>query len=181
MSLQSSRTIIHPAVYEKGKLVEEESYTVLPQLQQPQSYPDGRTKQSYKDECDINKIMARAEKGGTISHLAKYEAVYGDFSDFDFQEQTQKLTRGREIFDDLPAELRQEFGQSPAKFFEYVNDPANAGDLRRKLPPLSAPGRQLPKVGVTLADEAARAAASELASENSALTDEASAVVTPTD
>ncbi len=124
-------------------------------LEQVQEYTDGRTKQSYKDECDIQKIMARAEKAGTISHLTKFGGVYSDFSDFDFQEQTQMLTRGREIFDELPGELRQEFGQSPAKFFEYVNDPANVDELRKKLPGLAAPGRQMVSTRPATADEQA--------------------------
>ncbi len=123
-------------------------------------YDDGMTKQCHKDECDIEKIMARFDVSGTISHLSKYEPVYADFSDFDFQTQTQMLTRGREIFDALPAELRQEFGQSPEKFFKYVNDPANADDLRNKLPALAKPGRQLPQTSPPTADveKAAKAA-----------------------
>lgn len=134
-------------------------------LQQPQSYEDGRTKQCFKDECDIEKIMARADKAGTISHLEKFQGVYADFSDFDFHEQTSKLTRGREIFDQLPAELRQEFGQSPADFFKFVNDTENIDDLRKKLPALAKPGQQLSKTSPLTADEeAAAAAASELAS-----------------
>ncbi len=134
---------------------------------QVKKYTDGRTKQCFKDECNISKIMARAEKAGTISHLQQFEGVYADYSDFDFFEQTQKLTRGREIFDQLPAELRREFGQSPAAFFDYVNDPANADDLREKLPGLAAPGNQLPDVTPPDADtQAARAAVSEPASGN---------------
>jgi len=121
-------------------------------------YKDGRTKQSFKDETDIQKIMSRFSVSGTISHLAKYEGTYSDFSDFDFHEQTNKLTRGREIFDDLPAEIRREFGQSPAAFFAYVNDPANAEELRKKLPALAKPGQQLPKGPSETADEAAAAA-----------------------
>ncbi len=125
-------------------------------------YEDGRTKQSFKDDTDINKIMARFDRTGTISHMSKYEGVYADFSDFDFQVQTQRLTRGREIFDALPAELRREFGQSPAAFFAYVNDPANAADLAQKLPALAEPGQQLPGEAMPTADkEAALAAASE--------------------
>ncbi len=133
---------------------------------QPRSYRDGRTKQAFKDECDIEKIMARAEKAGTISHLEKFEGVYADFSDFDFFTQTQKLTRGREIFDELPAELRREFDQSPAKFFEFVNDPSNVAELRKKLPALAAPGTQRIETTPANADtQAAQAAASEPASE----------------
>ncbi len=113
-------------------------------LEPDKVYDDGRTKQCYKDECDIQKIMDRFARTQTISHLAKHEGVYADFSDFDFHEQTMKLTRGREIFDELPAELRTEFQQSPAKFFAYVNDPVNVDKLREKLPGLAKPGRQLP-------------------------------------
>lgn len=131
-------------------------------LKQPQKYEDGRTKQCFRDECDIQKIMARAERGATISHLAKYEGVYADYSDFDFQTQTQKLTQGREIFDALPAEVRREFSQSPAQFFAYVNDAANKADLANKLPALAQPGQQLPRTSPPTADEqAAIAAASE--------------------
>ncbi len=129
-------------------------------LVEPKDYSDGRTKQCHADECDINKIMARFDVTGTISHVAKYEGVYADFSDFDFHKQLGMLTRGREIFDDLPAELRQEFGQSPAAFFDYVNDPANKDKLRDKLKGLASPGRQMPSAD----QEAAEAAASEPAS-----------------
>ena len=105
-------------------------------------YTDGRTKQAFKAECDINKILSRAQKAGTMSHLQKYEGVYGDFADYDFFENQRMLTRGREVFDALPSELRKEFDQSPAAFFDYVNDPANQEDLAKKLPALAMPGRQ---------------------------------------
>ncbi len=126
-------------------------------------YDDGRTKQSFKDETDIEKIMARADKTGTISHMAKYEGVYADFSDFDFHQQNNMLARGREIFADLPAEIRKEFSQSPAEFFEFVNDPKNIEDLKTKLPALAEPGRQHTQVSAPDADTEAVLAASETA------------------
>ncbi len=139
-------------------------------LTQVKKYTDGRTKQCFKNECDIQKIMARAEKAGTISHLEKYQGVYADYSEVDFFSMTQTLTRGREVFDELPAEIRQEFGQSPAKFFAFVNDPANKDDLLTKLPALAKPGKQLinPTSPPTADQEAALAAASEPASVNPA-------------
>jgi len=106
------------------------------------TYTDGRTKQSFKDETDINKILHRAQKAGTLSHLQRFEGRYGDFADFDFFEATLQLTKGREVFDALPSELRNEFNQSPAQFFAYVNDPANIDELSKKLPALAEPGRQ---------------------------------------
>ncbi len=106
------------------------------------TYNDGRTKQSFKDETDINKILSRAQKAGTLSHLQKYEGTYGDFADFDFFEAQIKMTRGREVFDALPSEIRMEFAQSPAAFFAYANDPENKDRLRELLPGLAMPGRQ---------------------------------------
>ena len=124
-------------------------------------YDDGRTKQSFKDETDIEKIMARADVTGTISHLAKYEGVYADFSDFDFHTQNNMLTRGASIFADLPAEVRREFRESPAAFFEFVNDPKNIEDLRKKLPALAKPGRQITQVTAPDADKEAALAAGQ--------------------
>ncbi len=119
---------------------------------QPTEYKDGRTKQSFRDETDINKIIQRAEKTGTISHLNRHQGSYSDFADFDYFGNLQKLTRGREIFDDLPAELRNEFEGSPTKFFNYVNDPANVGRIGELLPELAEPGRQLMSVVPPVAD-----------------------------
>ena len=109
---------------------------------QVQEYTDGRTKQAFADETDINKILHRAQKAGTLSHLQKYEGMYGDFADFDFMDAQLNLVKGRELFDELPSELRNEFNQSPAQFFDYVNDPANRDNLAEKLPGLAQPGRQ---------------------------------------
>lgn len=100
------------------------------------------TKQAFKDECDINNILRRAQKTGTISHLAAHGAQYGDFADYDFFEHQQKLTKGREIFDALPSEIRNEFRNDQVSFFRYVNDPENADRLDELLPGLAAPGRQ---------------------------------------
>lgn len=110
---------------------------------QPQSYDDGRTKQAFKDAADINKLLAKAQREGTISHLAKYEAVYGDFSDIgDLLTAHERLGRAQAIFDELPGELRREFNNSPQAFFEFVNAPDNADKLQRVLPALARPGRQ---------------------------------------
>ncbi len=116
-------------------------------------YKDGRTKQSFRDETDINQILKRAQKSGTISHLNKYEARYGDFSGFDFFEAQLKLAQGATMFADLPVEIRREFNQSPAQFFDYVNDPANKDDLKKLLPALAEPGRQNLNVKTLDADE----------------------------
>ncbi len=113
---------------------------------QTKDYSDGRTKQSFKNSTDINRILAKAEKGSGISHLAKYEASYADFEAFDFQDAQNTLARADSIFNELSGELKQEFQQSPQKFFEFVNNADNVGQLARIFPELQAPGRQMPDV-----------------------------------
>ncbi len=119
------------------------------------TYKDGRTKQSFKDECDINRILNRAQKTGTISHLANRGGEYGDFSSFDFFDAQTKLAKAREIFDELPSEMRREFENTPAKFFEFCNDPANVDRLAEVLPAIAEPGRYFPPIKKTAANQAA--------------------------
>lgn len=109
---------------------------------QPKSYPDGRTDIAFKDSADINKLLVKARKAGSLSHLQKYKGVYGDFSDFDFFAAQNALAKGQQIFEELPAEIRREFNQNPGEFFNYVNDPANADNLENLLPKLAEPGTQ---------------------------------------
>jgi hypothetical protein len=43
-------------------------------------YEDGLTKQAFKDSCDINKLLKKASKQGSLAHLIKHpEGVYGEF------------------------------------------------------------------------------------------------------
>lgn len=135
----------------------EELLELLPE----KDYSNGKTVQAFKDETDIRRLLSRAQREGTLSHLQKYEGVYGDFADFDFLDTQLKLIQANEIFSELPSEIRNEFGQSPAAFFDYVNDPANASRLPELLPQLAAPGRQNIDVsGRTPPPVAASAAAS---------------------
>jgi len=172
MSLKLAALVKELPQAQRKKLTRASCLELLPEKE----WGESRTEQCHKDECDINKIMARYQVNGTISHVNKYQGVYADFSDFDFHAHTQKLTQGREIFDALPSEVRDEFRQSPQAFFDFVNDPANKDDLLEKLPALAAPGDQLPPENSPTADRAAReAAASEpVASETATETQESS-------
>lgn len=105
-----------------------------------------RTKQAFKDSTDINKLLVKGAREGTLSHLQKYQGQYGDFSDFDFQGAQNQLAQASTMFEELPAEVRREFGQSPEAFFKFVNDPENMDKLAEKVPALAKAGTQLPNV-----------------------------------
>uniref|UniRef100_UPI004047F662 hypothetical protein n=1 Tax=Shewanella sp. TaxID=50422 RepID=UPI004047F662 len=117
--------------------------------EQPKEYKDGRTKQSFKDETDVNKILAKHSRMGTLSHLEQWGGQYGDLTGFNFQEAQNQMAKANSMFEQLPAEIRREFRHNAEAFFEYVNDPANKDDLATKLPALAKPGTQLPNVRPT--------------------------------
>lgn len=80
-------------------------------------------KESFRDECDINKIMARYAKTGHLPGLIQENPIYGDFSDTPtYMEAVQLVDRAETAFMALPAEVRAECGNEPAVFLERVTD-----------------------------------------------------------
>lgn len=122
---------------------------------------EGRTIQSHTKECDVNQIMKKYARTGTISHLAKHQASYGEVAATDLHEAMNLIKRAEDMFGELPNEIRKEFENNPQKFFAYVNDPANIDDLAEKLPALAEPGYQLPQLGAKGMIQAAAQAAAE--------------------
>ena len=112
----------------------------------PLEYKDGLTKQSFKDQCDINKMLKKAQTVGSIAHLAKYpEATYGEFDgEFDLLTAARKMERAGEIFAELPSEVRGEFGNNPLEFVAFAAKPENNARLREILPAIAEPGSYFP-------------------------------------
>ncbi len=105
----------------------------------------GRTSQSSRNECDVNKIMAKYEKTGAISHLAKHGGDYGFATGVSFHEAMNVVTKAGQMFDELPAVVRRRFTE-PATFLDFVQNPANLEEMvemglaSKKLAPDEAPG-----------------------------------------
>lgn len=104
-------------------------------------YGESMTKQSFKDSCDINKIIKKAQVSGGLSHALKYDsAVYGEFTGVDLLGAYEQVQRAQTIFDDLPSEVRREFDNDAFKFAAYASDPANVERLPELLPAIAEPG-----------------------------------------
>lgn len=91
------------------------------------------TKQAHKDECDLNRIMARAKKGQAVAFRTRYDGQVGDFLDIpaDFHGAMNAVARAQEAFMELPSDVRKRFGNDPEAFFTFANDPANIGEMRK--------------------------------------------------
>lgn len=91
---------------------------------------EGRTKQSHKDECDVNQIMARFQRTGAITHFNKFSPHYEDMTGFDYTEAMQQVAEAQSMFNELPSSLRDRFQHDPANFLDFVQDPANGPEAR---------------------------------------------------
>lgn len=92
------------------------------------STSDDLTVQAYKDETDINVMMRRFKVTGQLPVNAQ-EARYGDFSSpVDFQEALNRVIAARSEFDRLPADLRDRFGNDPARLLAFLSDERNADE-----------------------------------------------------
>lgn len=89
-----------------------------------------RTKQSMKEEVNINNILAKYVKTGTIAHLNRYGATYGFAPAVDFKGAMELIERGRSMFADLPAKVRRQFDNDPQKFLTFVQDEKNLDAMR---------------------------------------------------
>lgn len=89
---------------------------------------EGRTKQSFKNECDINQILARFKRTGVLDFQQKMQPQYGDCTGIEFQEAQFIIAKANGMFAALPAHLRARFDNDPAKFLNFVNDKRNKNE-----------------------------------------------------
>lgn len=88
------------------------------------------TKQSAKDECDINRIMSRFAVTGAIEHLNRHHGDFGNFIGYsDYQTSLNQIIDAQQMFDDLPAKVRTRFGNNPAAFLEFAQNSDNVDEL----------------------------------------------------
>ena len=86
----------------------------------------GVTKQSFKDECDINRIMARYQLTGILPTGDPRVPQFGDFTNVpDYQEALNIVYSAEDQFMELPATLRKFFNNDPGFMLAYMQDPAN--------------------------------------------------------
>lgn len=84
------------------------------------------TVQSERDEADINKIVARIEKGGMITKFNTDPGFFADVSEFDgLQDMIIKVQKAESMFMELPAQVRERFANDPVNLVEFLADTNN--------------------------------------------------------
>ena len=106
-----NKTLIRSAYGEKQKV----TITTL----------DARTEQCHRDECDINKIIAKYDRTGVLTHVNDFEARYEDLTGLDYQTMLNTVANANSMFEGLPSEIRNQFANDPAKFISFMDDENN--------------------------------------------------------
>lgn len=89
------------------------------------------TKQSFRDECNINKIVSRYKQTGVMSHQSAKQPHYMDATTAVSYEQAFDIVQQAEAaFAQLPAKVRRNFGNDPGAFAAFASDPANIDQMR---------------------------------------------------
>lgn len=89
------------------------------------------TRQEFADDCDINTLMDRYEKTGTINHFNNGVPQYLDVTELpDLQGSLEILAEAQSAFMRLPAVTRREFDNDPTKFVDFASNPDNLDKMR---------------------------------------------------
>jgi len=88
------------------------------------------TKQSFRDECDINNILRKFNVTGQLP-AGSVQPQYGDFSGItDYQSALNAVMAAQDSFLALPAKVRARFDNDPALFVEFASDEANKDEMK---------------------------------------------------
>ena len=112
---------------------------------------ESMAKQSFKDECDINVIMARYEKTGVMPDFGGREGRFFDCTGSDFQRAMEIIANAKSMFAQLPAGVRARFYNDPGQMLDFVNDEANREEAQALglLKPVEAPSAAPDAKGAT--------------------------------
>jgi len=92
--------------------------------------PEKGAKQSFKDECDINTILARHRKGAMVTHVNANAGVFADVSEItDYREMIERVRSANEYFMGLSAKVRTFFQNDAAEFLDFISEPDNEAKL----------------------------------------------------
>ena len=89
-----------------------------------------RTKQSFKNECDVNNILKNYNKTGIMPENFN-PGEYRDLDGTDYQEYMQTVASANSMFEELPSALRKRFKNDPAQLLSFVHDDKNVAEAHK--------------------------------------------------
>lgn len=83
-------------------------------------------KQSFKDEVDINNILDKYSRTGVLPETRSAIAQYLDLIKLpDYETALNTVIQADEMFDELPAQVRDRFKNDPVNLINFMKDDSN--------------------------------------------------------
>ena len=89
------------------------------------------TKQAFRDESNVNNIMAKYLQTGLLDHVNQHQGSYADFINApDYHTAMNRITAADQAFQSMPSDIRKKFSNSPSEFLEFAQNPDNVEEMR---------------------------------------------------
>lgn len=120
--------------------------------------PDGKTQGFYRDECNINNIVAtyRRSEDPALLNPRQAQPVYADLPDeTDLHSSLNKVQAATSAFNALPAAIRERYGNNAVNFVAALGNPSETaflieqGVLDAPVRPSAAPSAENKNEGPT--------------------------------
>ncbi len=90
-----------------------------------------RTQQHFKDEVNVNTIMKKARRTGVLPYRGPEDCIFQDLTGTtDYLEAMNRVKAIDRQFQELPANIRNKFGNNPDAILKYLQEPKNEKEAR---------------------------------------------------
>lgn len=91
---------------------------------------ESKTKQYFREECNINHIVAKFSQTGQLpSNVNRLEPQYGDAPTIDLKQSLDQVKKLHAEFFEMPYEMRKKFKNKPENYAQFLSqyeaDPAS--------------------------------------------------------
>lgn len=91
---------------------------------------ENMTEEQHKSDVEIHAIMRKYKETGVVNHVNKYQGSYMDMiSAPDFTEAQRQIAEAKSMFESVPSHIRDDFGNDPARFLDFMQNPANRDQI----------------------------------------------------
>lgn len=86
------------------------------------------TDQSFLEECDINMMMAKYQATGELPVNNPIPPQWIDVTEQDFTDHMNMVVEAQNLFDQLPAIVRDRFANDPGALLGFISDESNRAE-----------------------------------------------------
>jgi phage internal scaffolding protein len=87
--------------------------------------------QAQAQLTNIENLLEPARRKGLLDAVTRYEGEMDDIPAKTFEEALNIVTQASQMFEAMPAHIRNRFSNNPKEFLEFTHDPKNADEMAK--------------------------------------------------